>query len=133
LENAANACALAEVWLGRHSEGVRNLVAVTVSEGIGVGMTMNHQLVRGSTGMAGEFGHTTVVEDGIECRCGNHGCWEVYASNSAAVRYYSQSASSGRQGKAGARALGQPPGFGGVLRPAGQGGPKRIESIWGRG
>ncbi|HKQ74428.1 MAG TPA: ROK family transcriptional regulator [Blastocatellia bacterium] len=129
LENAANACALAEVWLGRHSEGVHNLVAVTVSEGIGVGMTMNHQLVRGSTGMAGEFGHITVVEDGIECRCGNRGCWEVYASNSAAVRNYSQSASSGRQGKAGARSLGQPPVFEDVLRLAEQGDPKGMEAI----
>jgi predicted NBD/HSP70 family sugar kinase len=129
LENAANACALAEVWLGRHSEGLRNLVAVTVSEGIGVGMTMNHQLVRGSTGMAGEFGHITVVEDGIECRCGNRGCWEVYASNSAAVRYYAQSSSSVRQGKAGVKSLGQPPAFEDVLRLAEQGDPKAVEAI----
>ena len=129
LENAANACALAEVWLGRQSEGVRNLVAVTVSEGIGVGMTMNHQLVRGSTGMAGEFGHITVVENGIECRCGNRGCWEVYASNSAAVRYYAQSASSVRHGRAGARSLGQPPVFEDVLRLAEQGDSKAMEAI----
>jgi predicted NBD/HSP70 family sugar kinase len=129
LENAANACALAEVWLGRHSEGVHNLVAVTVSEGIGVGMTMNHQLVRGSTGMAGEFGHITVVEDGIECRCGNRGCWEVYASNSAAVRFYAQSSSSVRTGKAGVKSLGQPPVFDDVLRLADQGDPKAVEAI----
>ena len=38
VENAANACALAELWFGRHPEHVRNLVAVTVSEGIGVGL-----------------------------------------------------------------------------------------------
>ena len=44
LENAANACALAELWSGRHSERVSNLIAVTVSEGIGVGMVMNGQL-----------------------------------------------------------------------------------------
>jgi len=49
LENAANACALAELWSGRHVDGVRNLVAVTVSDDIGVGMIMNGQLVRGST------------------------------------------------------------------------------------
>lgn len=129
LENAANACALAEVWLGRHSEGVRNLVAVTVSEGIGVGMTMNHQLVRGSSGMAGEFGHITVVEDGIECRCGNRGCWEVYASNSAAVRYYAQSSSSVRPGKTGVKSLAQPPAFDDVLRLAEQGDPKAVEAV----
>jgi predicted NBD/HSP70 family sugar kinase len=88
LENAANACAMAETWFGNHAEGVHNLVAVTVSEGIGTGMILNHQLVRGSTGLAGEFGHFTIIEGGLECRCGNQGCWEMYASNSAAVRYY---------------------------------------------
>jgi predicted NBD/HSP70 family sugar kinase len=96
LENAANSCALAEFWFGHHAIGVRNLVAVTVSEGIGTGMILNHQLVQGSTGRAGEFGHTTIVEDGLECRCGNRGCWEVYASNSAAIRYYEQATARGR-------------------------------------
>src|SRR5215468_4687688 len=98
LENAANACALAEFWFGPRREGVRNLVAVTVSEGIGTGLIMNHQLARGSTGMTGEFGHITVVDEGLECRCGNRGCWEVYASNSAAIRYYTGSSSPVRNG-----------------------------------
>jgi len=129
LENAANACALAEIWFGRHSEGVRNLIAVTVSEGIGSGLILNHQLVRGSTGMAGEFGHITIVEDGLECRCGNRGCWEVYASNLAAVRYYAQSASSARNGRAHARPLEQMPTFDDVLRLAEQGDLKAIEAI----
>lgn len=94
LENAANACALAEFCSGRHSEAVRNVLAVTVSEGIGVGMVLNGQLVRGSTGLAGEFGHVTLVEDGPLCRCGNRGCWEAFASNTAAVRYYRDTADS---------------------------------------
>jgi predicted NBD/HSP70 family sugar kinase len=88
LENAANACALAELWSGRQGDSIRNIAAVTVSEGIGVGMIMNGQLVRGSTGMAGEFGHMTIVADGPQCRCGNRGCWEVLGSNAAALRYY---------------------------------------------
>jgi predicted NBD/HSP70 family sugar kinase len=88
MENAANACALSEFWFGRHSASVRNLVVVTVSEGIGVGLILNNQLVRGTSGLAGEFGHVTINENGPLCRCGNHGCWEVYASNSAAVRHY---------------------------------------------
>jgi predicted NBD/HSP70 family sugar kinase len=118
LENAANACALAEIWFGRRSEGAQDLIALTVAEGIGTGLVLNHQLVRGSTGVAGEFGHTTIVENGLECRCGNRGCWEVYASNSAAVRYY-----------AGAKSLTQLPSFDDVLRLAGQGDPKAVEAI----
>src|SRR5258705_12389403 len=99
LENAANSCALAEIWFGRQSFAVRNLVAVTVSEGIGVGLILNHQLLQGSNGMAGEFGHTSIVPDGLECKCGNRGCWELYASSSAAVRYYVQSSAPVRSGR----------------------------------
>src|ERR1700677_1596033 len=90
MENAANACALSEFWFGKHVEGVRNLVVVTVSEGIGVGMILNGQLVRGTSGLAGEFGHVAIDEDGPQCGCGNRGCWEVFASNSAAVRYFNE-------------------------------------------
>src|SRR3982751_75683 len=121
LENAANACALAEVWFGQHTEGVHNLIAVTVSEGLGAGVILNGQLVRGSTGVAGEFGHITLVEDGLECRCGNRGCWEVYASNSAAVRYYMQA---GRSGRALAKSPESSPTFDDVLRLADQGDSK---------
>ena len=38
--------------------------------------------------MAGEFGHVSVDENGPLCPCGNRGCWERYASNSAAVEHY---------------------------------------------
>jgi predicted NBD/HSP70 family sugar kinase len=88
LENAANACALAELWFGKHPENVRNLVAVTVSEGIGVGLLINGQLVYGANAMAGELGHVTLDEKGPPCKCGKRGCWERYASNSAAVMDY---------------------------------------------
>jgi predicted NBD/HSP70 family sugar kinase len=96
LENAANSCALSEICFGRRAEGLRNLVVVTVSEGIGCGLILNHQLVQGSTGTAGEFGHAALVPDGLECSCGNRGCWEMYASNSAAVRYYTQAGTASR-------------------------------------
>jgi predicted NBD/HSP70 family sugar kinase len=123
LENAANACALAELWSGRHGESIRNLVAVTISEGIGVGMILNGQLVRGSAGMAGEFGHVAVQELGPVCKCGNRGCWEVCASNSAAARYYLEATNRGH--KKGAVA----PSFDDILRLAEQGDSKAIESL----
>src|SRR2546430_1314632 len=46
LENAANACVLAEIWFG-HTENIRDLVVVTVSEGVGTGIFNNGQLARG--------------------------------------------------------------------------------------
>jgi predicted NBD/HSP70 family sugar kinase len=129
LENAANSCALAEIWFGRQSFAVRNLVAVTVAEGIGVGLILNHQLLQGSNGMAGEFGHTAIVPDGLECKCGNRGCWELYASNSAAVRYYAQSSSPVRSGKKEVPAVATGPTFDDLLRLTAQGDPKAEEAL----
>jgi predicted NBD/HSP70 family sugar kinase len=80
--------------------------------------------------LAGEFGHTTVVDDGIECRCGNRGCWEIYASNTAAVRYYySQSASNGRNDKSSSKVTGPELAFDDIVRLAKQNDPKAVESI----
>jgi predicted NBD/HSP70 family sugar kinase len=87
MDNAANACVLAAVWFDQ-VETCRNLVAVTVSEGVGAGILIDGQLVRGAHGMAGEFGHVPLDPDGPPCGCGSRGCWEVYASNRAALRYY---------------------------------------------
>jgi predicted NBD/HSP70 family sugar kinase len=128
LENAANACALAEIWFARRTETVHNLIAVTVSEGIGVGVIVNGQLLRGSTGVAGEFGHITIVEDGLQCACGNRGCWEMYASNSAPVRYYTQAATRGRS-RSEPGPSGSAPSFDDVLRLAEQGDPKANEAF----
>ncbi|HEX3250601.1 MAG TPA: ROK family transcriptional regulator [Pyrinomonadaceae bacterium] len=127
LENAANSCALTEICFGRRAEGLRNLVVVTVSEGIGCGLILNHQLVQGSTGTAGEFGHAALVQDGLECSCGNRGCWEMYASNSAAVRYYSQASSTsrGRRSNTGEKTIS----FENLLRLAEQGDAKAVEAL----
>ncbi len=92
IENAATACALAAVWFD-HMEQVRNLVVVTVSEGVGTGILLNGQIVRGVNGMAGEFGHVPLDPQGPLCQCGRRGCWEVFASNRAALRYYGESGS----------------------------------------
>ncbi|MGB7747642.1 MAG: ROK family protein [Verrucomicrobiia bacterium] len=128
LENAANACALAELWSGRHMEEVTNLVAVTVSDDISVGMVMNGQLVRGSRGVAGEFGHVTQLPDGPKCRCGNSGCWEVLASNSAAVRYYAESAIV-RKGEVGSKSDMAKLPFGDILRLVEQGDNRACKAL----
>ena len=94
VENAANACVLAEVWFG-HAEKTRDMVVITVSEGLGVGIFSNGRLIRGLNGMAGEFGHVPLDVDGPRCSCGGRGCWEVFASNRAALRYYHESSAAG--------------------------------------
>ena len=94
MENAANACVLAEVWFGQ-GELVRDVAVVTVSEGVGVGIFSGGRLVVGANGMAGELGHIPVDPDGPNCGCGARGCWEVYASNWAALRYYKEASPAG--------------------------------------
>ena len=101
LENAASACALAELWFGRHPDNVRDLIAVTVSEGVGVGLLLNAQLFHGTGSLAGELGHVTLDDDGPRCSCGKRGCWEQYASNAAALaRYNAASSDTGRRSSA---------------------------------
>jgi len=89
VENAANACVLAAVWFDR-METCRNLVVVTISEGIGTGVWANGQLVRGVNGMAGEFGHVPLDPNGPPCSCGGRGCWETFGSHRAGLRYYQE-------------------------------------------
>lgn len=126
VDNAANSCALYELWFGRHSEGLHDLIALTVSEGIGTGIIANDQLVVGVDGMAGEFGHVSLNENGPLCRCGNIGCWETYASNSATVNHYASSLAKSNGRKSGSRPT---PSFEDILRLCEQGDPKAIESI----
>jgi predicted NBD/HSP70 family sugar kinase len=72
-------------------DGVRNAVLVTISEGVGTGILSNGQLIYGDHNMAGEFGHCPLDINGPVCSCGARGCWEVYASSRAALRYYAES------------------------------------------
>jgi predicted NBD/HSP70 family sugar kinase len=87
LELDANACVLAARWFHR-LEACRNLIVIAVSEVISTGILIDGQLVRGAGGMAGDFGHFPLDPNGPACRCGSRGCWEVYASNSAAIQTY---------------------------------------------
>ena len=82
LENDANAAALGEQWMGAGRD-VADLVLLTLGTGIGGGIVSGGRILRGSVGMAGELGHTTVVPNGNPCGCGNQGCLEKHASATA--------------------------------------------------
>jgi len=59
---------------------------VTLGTGIGGGLVFDGVVYRGAYGVAGEYGHMTLVPDGRRCACGNRGCWEMYASGRALAR-----------------------------------------------
>src|SRR5262252_2380128 len=89
IENAPIACALAQMWLGeRGGDAPRDFVYVTVSDGVGAGVVVNGEVVRGHNNTAGEFGHVPVDPNGPTCLCGARGCLEAYTSNLATLSRY---------------------------------------------
>lgn len=86
--NDAKSSALAELWFGNHDLILSNFVFLSIGPGIGSGIVVENRLLEGEYSASGEFGHTTIFEDGKECVCGNYGCWEAYASERATVERY---------------------------------------------
>ncbi|WP_035945395.1 ROK family protein [Fusobacterium perfoetens] len=84
LENDVNCAALGEKWLGA-GKGQDNFICVTIGTGIGGGIVLNGEIFRGSSCVAGEFGHIQIEKNGKECLCGKKGCYERYASATALV------------------------------------------------
>ncbi len=85
VENDANAAAWGEFTFGA-GEDVDNLLMLTVGTGVGGGLVIDGELVRGGFGMGGEVGHICLVPGGVLCGCGNLGCLESYGSGTALVR-----------------------------------------------
>ncbi|NYH82618.1 glucokinase [Actinopolymorpha cephalotaxi] len=94
IENDANAAAWAE-WRFGAGQGESHLVCVTLGTGIGGAVVTDGVMLRGKYGVAGEFGHMTIVPGGHRCECGNRGCWEQYASGNSLVREARELAASG--------------------------------------
>jgi N-acetylglucosamine repressor len=62
-----------------------------VGTGVGLGVMSGGRLLTGHSGLAGEVGHLTAVAvGGRPCGCGNHGCLETVASDSALAWAVSQ-------------------------------------------
>jgi predicted NBD/HSP70 family sugar kinase len=79
VDNNVRFAGLAEA-LHAQSDSVRDLIYLRLSDGVGGGLVVGGQLVRGFKGYAGEFGHVTAVPGGAQCRCGKRGCVETVAS-----------------------------------------------------
>ncbi len=90
IENAPVACAQAQLWLGQRGGAAvpRDFAYMAVSDGVGVGVVVDGQVVRGHGSTAGEFGHVPLSLDGPHCLCGARGCLEAYTSNLATLSRY---------------------------------------------
>lgn len=80
VENDANAMAYAEWKLGA-GKGVSDMVALTLGTGVGGGVIVNNQLVRGHKSGAGELGQTSIDFRGRVGAYGNPGALEDYIGN----------------------------------------------------
>jgi len=85
VEDSARTMAVSEQTFGQ-GRGLANFVHVLVGSGIGSTIFVNGELYIGSSGLAGELGHTTIDENGPLCSCGNRGCLEVYSSGWAIIK-----------------------------------------------
>ncbi len=89
VERDAVACALARIWLSdAMGDELNDFVYVIVSEGVGTGLVVNGQPVRGRHSSAGEFGHVPLDVNGPLCSCGGRGCLETFISDAATLARY---------------------------------------------
>ncbi|MDQ0205999.1 ROK family transcriptional regulator [Alkalicoccobacillus murimartini] len=89
VDNEANFGAIGEKAFGSNVAG-ENILYVSAGIGIGAGLILGSELYKGAKGYAGEVGHMTMEMNGPLCRCGNSGCWELYASEQALLNKLDQ-------------------------------------------
>jgi glucokinase len=90
VENDGNAAAWAEFTFGAARDADDSMALFTVGTGIGGGIVLGGELVRGAHGIAAELGHIQSVPGGRICGCGRLGCVEQYASGNALIRFAQQ-------------------------------------------
>lgn len=95
MDNDANAQTYGTFKFGA-GKGHSDMIFMTLSTGIGIGIVINKKLYRGQTGTAGEFGHTIINPDSrLQCTCGNYGCLMAHASGLALPNVYRAKVESG--------------------------------------
>src|SRR3954452_12899652 len=86
-DNDCNLGALSELWLSNR-DGNSDFVFLNLSDyGVGAGVVINGEIYLGhNSRFAAEVGHMFIESSGLRCRCGRHGCWEMYVSNDATYK-----------------------------------------------
>jgi predicted NBD/HSP70 family sugar kinase len=73
LEKDVTAAAVAELWVDSGSQR-DNFAFLYYGTGLGIGLVVNHDVLRGASDNAGDMGHLMVQADGPVCACGRRGC-----------------------------------------------------------
>ncbi|OLA94310.1 MAG: hypothetical protein BHW64_04455 [Candidatus Melainabacteria bacterium LEY3_CP_29_8] len=96
LGNDVETATLGEMAYGA-GKNYNNFMCVFVGTGVGGGLVINRQLIKGASGTAGEIGHIKVSLNGKKCGCGKYGCLEAYASRTAIENNIRNSIESGKK------------------------------------
>lgn len=90
LANDANCFALAESLMGagKNFPNSEVIFGVIMGTGVGGGLIVHNKIIEGVHGIAGEWGHNILEEDGEQCYCGKRGCVETVISGTALEKYY---------------------------------------------
>lgn len=92
LANDANCFALAEALMGtgRNYPEAEVIFGVIMGTGVGGGLIVHGKIIEGLNGIAGEWGHNILEENGKQCYCGKKGCVETVISGPALEAFYEQ-------------------------------------------
>ncbi|MDR3009323.1 MAG: ROK family protein [Sphingobacterium sp.] len=85
IDNDSRCVAWAEKKFGEVQDSSHALV-INLNWGVGLGILINDDIFKGTSGFAGEFSHIPLSDELTLCSCGKRGCLEVAASLSAAIR-----------------------------------------------
>ncbi len=91
VDNEANLSAYYE-FLNR-KDILRNLLYISITEGLGLGIIINGKIYRGDNNSSGEMGHMKIAINGKKCKCGARGCLEAYTSMNSLIDNYNEATS----------------------------------------
>ncbi len=86
LDKDVTAAAIAEIWTGEAAAQPGSFVFLYLGTGVGAGLVIDDEIIRGSLDNSGEIGHIIVDPDGPPCWCGARGCVAVTCTPEAMVR-----------------------------------------------
>ena len=88
VDNEANLSAYYE-FLNR-KDILKNLLYISITDGLGLGIIINGKIYRGDNNSSGEMGHMKIAINGKKCKCGAKGCLEAYTSMNSLIDNYNE-------------------------------------------
>ena len=85
IDNGAKTTTQAESWYGS-AKGSQHAILVLIGDSTGAGIITDGHLYRGSSSIAGEWGHTKISIDGPRCSCGSWGCVDTFVGASSVLQ-----------------------------------------------